>query len=211
MFRKLNDFFANLSAHVSLVILIVGSSAFAVAWGWAASTAQWLAAYGPIAWVAAATFGAGFFILLALGYAKARAKLVRASIERQFFQRPDSINPLELEYKRQRINIVDLASPIEPVIRGKSFVECELIGPATIVIFSTTPGGGSLSNCSLSEVFAVLVKEGAPAANAIIFEDCTIFRCTLHKVTFLFPETLYEWANSVLPGLPWLTPEPPRP
>lgn len=211
MLARINKLFTDLSAHVSLWVLIVGSSAFAVIWGWAASAAQWLDGYGPIAWVAAATAGAGFFILLSLGYAEARQRLVRASIERRFFDRPDAINPLEVDFRRQRIRIADLVSPIEPKVRGKTFTECEVIGPANVVLLSSGPGTGSMQHCDLTEVCAILVADGAPAINAVIFEDCSFFRCKLHKITLLFPEGAYDWANERLPGMKWLTPPPARP
>jgi membrane protein implicated in regulation of membrane protease activity len=208
MLKKINVFFSYLSDHVSLLVLVVGSSAFAVAWGWAASAAEWLTDYGALAWVVAASLGAAFFILLALGYAKAREKITRTSIERRFFQQPDRVNPLQPEFRHQRIRLADFVSPIEPVIRGKSFTECEIIGPANIVFNSTGPGRGVMLHCELSSTCGILVREGAPAINAIQLVDCNLQRCKLHQVTLLIPEGAYEWAQQQFAGITWLTPEP---
>ncbi|MXP15027.1 hypothetical protein GRI44_09735 [Altererythrobacter confluentis] len=208
MLQKFNKFFTDLSAHVSLVALIVGSAAFAVGWGWAASASETIAAFGPLGWVTAATLGAGLFVLLAIGFAHARQRLVRTSIERQFFQSPERINPVDQEFTRKRIKFSDLASPITERVEGKRFVECEIIGPVNVVMLASHNGAGAIRNCELSSVCAILVKDGVPSINTLVLQDCEFIRCKIHQVTLLFPEEAYEWANERLPGLVWLTPAP---
>jgi hypothetical protein len=205
--ERINKWISVVADHLSIWVLIVGSSAFAFAWGWAAKGASSLSEYGPIVWVAAGTFGACLFIILALGYAKARSMLARTAIERRFFSRPDAVNPLETEFRKQRIHLLDLVSPIEPIIRGKTFIDCELIGPVNIFL----SGRYNISYNDMTEICGVLVKEGAPALNCIVLQDCTIMKSKMHRITLYVPETAYQWAGAALPGLFWLTPAPTSP
>jgi hypothetical protein len=208
MWKRLNSGLESLSSHWSLLLLIAGSSLTATITGYAAMVTVWLAAWGAIAWVGAGLLGAGIFILLIMGFAYARRNIVHASIEKQFFSRPDAINPLGEEFRNKRIKISDLVSPIDSIVRGKRFRNCEIIGPANIVLFSSSPGSGALTHCEMSSVCAVLVRDGVQMMNGVIFEDCRIENCRLHQITFYFPESSYTWANEVLPGMLWITPAP---
>jgi membrane protein implicated in regulation of membrane protease activity len=208
MLKRLNGFFVDLSAHVSLVVLIVGSSTFAVAWGWAASVTHGIAKFGPIGWVAAASLGAALFILLALGFAKSRQQIVRTSIERRFFQDPDRINPLEDHFRRKRIRLADLVSPIDPFVRGKTFDDCEIIGPANVVLRATRPASGGMLDCRFSQSGAMIIRDDAPPLNSLILEDCMLRGCRVHQVTLLIPESAYQHLNEQMPGMPLLSPAP---
>lgn len=210
MWKKFNTALESVSSHWSLAILIAGSSVTGVATAYAAKATAWLAAWGPIGWVGTAFAGVGFFILCAMGFAWAREKIVRASIEKRFFNRPDAINPLEEEFRNKRIKIADLVSPIEPIIRGKRFRNCEIIGPANVALSATYPNAGGMANCGLSSVCAVMIRENILVLNAVMFEDCRFEDCKLHQITFLFPEGAYDWANQMLPDMPWLTVPPPQ-
>lgn len=211
MWKKLNGFVESLTSHWSLFALIAGSSLTATAVGFAAKATDWLDEWGPIAWVSASLAGAGVFVLMGLGASTARARYIQSSIQKRFFSQPDTINPLDDNFRNRRIRISDLVSPIEPVIRKKTFRECEIIGPANVVLLSSFPGAGGMANCQLTSVCAVLVQDSIQMMNGVVFEDCRFENCKLHQLTFYFPEGSYTWACQAMPGLPWLTPAPRRP
>lgn len=177
--------------------------------GIAAKATAWLAAWGPIAWVGAGLLGAGFFILLGIGFAYARGKLVRASIEKQFYSRADAINPLEEDFRNRRIHLTDMISPIEPVIRGKRFHNCEIIGPVNVILKANYQGSTTITHCHLSSVCAISVRDDAIIVNTVLLEDCRFEHCKLHKITFIFRESAYQWASEMMAGMDWLTPPPP--
>ncbi|WP_149539061.1 hypothetical protein [Siccirubricoccus phaeus] len=208
MWKKINAILESISSHWSLIALIGSTGFVTILTSWAAAVTKWLAPCGVITWIACGLAAGGLFVLLWLAAAIARERIIKASIENHFCHRQDSINPLQDEFKKRRIDVSNLVSPIEPIVRKKRFIECDIVGPYNIALSATRPSEGGMKDCRMTSVCAVMVADNVPIYNFVLFEDCTFERCRIHKVTFLFLESDYVWANQVLPGLHWLTPPP---
>jgi hypothetical protein len=175
---------------------------------WAAAAANVLSAYAPLSWVVAGIGGALAAALVAALLAFARVKWAQATSVNKWKETVSSVNPLEDTFRNQRIRLADLASPIDRTIRDKTFVDCELIGPANIVALSTRQHGLTMANVAFSNCdFVEIKRQNVFIYNAIKLQDCTLLRGTVHQVTvFAFPIT----ANAIrasIPKLQWLTDE----
>ena len=191
----------------SKVALLLGWTMSFVLPAWATWAIAAFQAWAPLSWVAAGFFGA---LIAAIGYAIfARAQLwfVNARIIDEFYREADRINPLDNTFRNVRINIADLVSPIESIIRGKTFIDCELLGPANAALSASRPGGGSMSGVGFFGCDACKVKNDAFTSNGIMFEDCTFLRGKIFRVTFFIPESGYEYIKNSMPGMNWLTPD----
>ena len=98
-----------------------------------------------------------------------------------------SINPLDNTFERQRIWWSDLLLPGEMVLKGKTFIDCDLVGPAMIFPYRdvTINGGSSI------DVDLVCVKRNGHTRNAIVLENCTLVNCRMVRVVFLVHEDVY--------------------
>lgn len=90
---------------------------------------------------------------------------------------------------KKRIYIHDLEDPAVPIIEGKTFVNCDLVGPANITFLD----GCNLSNSSFFDCDIVPVKDGVIVKNAIGFKDITVTRSRIIKVTILVPPNMMHY------------------
>jgi hypothetical protein len=189
------------------IVLLVGwAMSFALP-AWAAWTMEQFRAWAPMSWIAAGFSGA---FIAAVGYAafaKARFWFVNARVLDQFYKDDDRVNPLEDTFRNRRINLADLVSPIEPIVRNKTFIDCEIIGPGNAALNATRPGSGSFNGITFVHCDACKVKNDAFTANGVMFEDCTFLRGKIFRITFFIPEGSYQHFKASMPGMNWLTPD----
>ena len=93
-----------------------------------------------------------------------------AAIER-WKEKVDSFNPLDPEFTRKRIKILDLMHPVSQKIERKRLIDCELIGPANIVFTGTSKNKAALSGVSFYNCEVVVAKENSFIQNVAIMED----------------------------------------
>ena len=110
------------------------------------------------------------------------------------------VNPLDSTFEQQRIQINAFVGPIDSVVPPKTFLRCELIGPAVVMFSGCSLRGNSFTNCDF-----VLAREGAGAANLIRFDGATIHDCTLFKLTVVVPEGHKEGIEKGIAGVNWIT------
>lgn len=120
--------------------LWIGLPVSAWAGAWAAKATTSLAQYAPVSWVlsgfaTATLFGITFWAIFG---ARRFAAIARALDN---LNRPtDAVNPLDEVFERRRIRLHDLHLPGAGPVRNKTFVECDLVGPA-VIAFSGGPAG----------------------------------------------------------------------
>lgn len=170
---------------------------------WATATTAMFQQYAPLSWVAAGFIGILITALISCLIMWFRGLQIRLSIERRFYEGGDRINPLDVVFQNRRILISDLLPPIGFDVTGKTFINCEIIGPANIVL----SGHGSMSGCGGAMVDAVLARENALIQNGTQFLNCNFQNCNLFKITFIIPEGGYE--KFLAGGMNnWITPLP---
>ena len=171
---------------------------------WAAWAGDLFAQYAPFSWVAAGILGGLAVALTMLAAAFARLQWAQARATNKWQEAVSGVNPLKETFQGERIRIADLVSPIDSSIEGKTFIDCELIGPANMIVISTGKGKASISGSSFAATDWVLVDEGTNVHNAIALIDCTILRGTLYRVTLLVPRGAAQVFEKGFPAIPWL-------
>jgi hypothetical protein len=164
---------------------LVGTSLVSAITAWAAAATELLHPYAPLSWVAAGLVGGLIFVVLVWVGVAIRNAMISGNVRRRFYETGSRINPLEKIFENRRINIDDLMPPLGAQIRGKSFIDCELVGPANLV-FS---GQGSLENSDFTQSDAIIINNlDIPVLNGTEFNDCRFLRCKFFKVTLFAPE-----------------------
>lgn len=198
------DRFLSLWSFVSgLGILSVGGLT-----AWAAWAANIFSVYSPFSWIVAGIGGAAAATLIILTLTFTRLKWAQASAVNRWSETVASVNPLEDTFRNQRIRIMDLVSPISPRITGKTFIGCELLGPANLAIWASKPGGGQITGVSFADCDWVIVKQGARPNSAVLLEDCSVLGGTIYKATFYMSAPEYLRVTTEFAKGNWLTEVP---
>ncbi len=208
MLGRINRLLESLSSHLALCSMLGGYALMTGLFGSAAWATKLLAPYAPFSWIAAAALGALVFTLVLLAAALARDYFISSSIKRRFYEQKERLNPLQDTFRQQRIALVDFVLPYDRVIKNKTFIECELIGPANMGMLATRRGAGAFTDCEYLNTAGAVVKAGKQIPAAIVLQDCHLLRCRLCDLVLLIPEQEYEHVKSGIPDLRWITPVP---
>lgn len=151
------------------------------------STISWIASFGAFGWWVAGL--CGFFAtsasLAALGIAK--EKRAAAKARERWAEQVDGTNPLDTDFTRKRLKISDIASPIDKRIANKRFTDCELMGPANIVLMN----GGSLMGAAVHNCDICVVRDQTPIHNVIVFDACNILGGSIFGCTIFISDKMY--------------------
>lgn len=92
------------------------------------------------------------------------------------------VNPAKSHFANERINLTKLANPLTNMIIGKRFDDCEVFGPATVFVGSSTLYGMRLENINL-----IAIREDRPSwqSNFIVLVNCEFRGGTLSHVNLL--------------------------
>lgn len=174
---------------------------------WAANSMTFMQQHAPASWVLAGFAG---LLCMAIVYALAgwgRGVWVTANIRNRFYRQSDRFNPLDTIFQRQRIDITDLCNPMEQVVKGKKFLDCEMIGPANILFLYSAPGSAKIIGNNFSKTDAVCIANHVIPQTAVAFVDCDFERCAFYNVVLLVRDENVDGANSQITGLHWITPQ----
>jgi hypothetical protein len=170
---------------------------------WAAALTPALRVYAPFSYVVAALLGAVMVALALALMSWSTAALFRAMYYARSARPSDTPNPLDKTFTHRRIRLVDFCDPVTRVIRGKTFVECELVGPA-VALFSgcrLIGSGGPLEAVGCNFISA---RDGDGLQyNGIFMDDCTLQNCRYLSLTMIFN----KWTADNMDkggGIPWL-------
>lgn len=148
-----------------------------------AAVSHWLGQYGPIAWIGT---GLLFVVIVSLTYALSRWLLAKARLAKAetryrdaLASVPRSVNPLLSSFEKERFKVSDFYSPFAIVNEGKSFTDCEIIGPGCIAILShCNLWSPHLIGCDVVAVTKAHVKTAAGFTKST-FKDCRFINVTL--------------------------------
>lgn len=173
---------------------LLPASAVSVLLAYLSTGVVWVRQYGAFGW---ASVGLVSFVLFSTGLyilALARERWAYAATARKRSEAPDYINPVEREFTRRRVTIEQLKRPSTNYIEDKIFTDCEILGPAIVML-----NGGSMSDAGLINCNWVVAKEGAPVFNGVMLKNITIRGGSLHDLTIIVPESLMAGMKS-FPG-----------
>jgi hypothetical protein len=103
-----------------------------------------------------------------------------------FEPRPPS--PFTSQFEQERIKIANFYSPFLVPNENKSFKDCEIYGPGSILFLDSN----AVSDCSFHMCDYVVIKEGAKINTAAYFAKSSFIGCKFFNITFYIPETLAE-------------------
>jgi hypothetical protein len=197
---------SNLDTIAAVAKFLVPASFTGALVGWATWFAGIFQQYAPASYVVAGLIGAllGALIMLLTTVARERLQLIR--FRNSAFD-ASGINPLDTTYQQKRIRVVDLAPPVGFIIEGKTFIDCDIVGPVNLVFADCIFHGNSGV-----VVDAVVVKQGLDPQHGYGFRNCIFRQCRFFSVTFLVREQDYHLFNvDAHRGLNWITERPDQP
>ena len=178
-----------------LVIGVGGSGWLA---GWATSATEAFASYSPLSWVLGVFCGAILFLFAYFLWAAARVRIASYRFAQDMAGRLHNVNPLEQTFNLQKIDINAFRNPYpEPVI-GKTFINCELHGPAIVAFLGRT----QILEAGIIECEFIAVRDDASLVNVIALQDTTIRGGKIYHLTVLVPKAHIA---SIPAGARWLT------
>lgn len=168
-------------------VLFAGSFALPA---WAVSSAKILQNYAPFSWVIAGFAGVFSIALSLLLVSVARRQWHRTSFDQVFRKSHPAINPLDETFSNTRIFLNDFVLPSDTQIKNKTFIDCEIVGPANIYLHANN----YLKETHNSTLIDAVRLEPNPVIyNAFSFENCVFRRCSFHKITLFVQD--YEFEN----------------
>lgn len=170
---------------------------------------QWLGPPGVVL-LALGVFLISLTVLCILGYIRALVatrRLERSMLE-EWQVRADQVNPLDREFHTKRIKVMDLANPVTRMIANKRFIDCELMGPANIILMATAPNAFSMTGTHLNNCDVVVIKDQVMMYNVIALEDSTIFNGKIFNCTIYIPQQMVPAFSAMNASFLTLTGDP---
>jgi hypothetical protein len=170
---------------------------------WAVRASKMFEEYAPLSWVVAGFAGLLAGAVIYAVFAWSRGRLVRARYDARMLAQGGAVDPLEKTFERKRIYINEFCQPSHPLIENKTFIDCEIIGPANILFVA----GNSIAEGRFPNVDTVYLKNGARPNNVYLVQNCIFRGCNFSRVTFYvsFEETQMFRTYSLIQ---WITPSP---
>ncbi|WP_411701611.1 hypothetical protein [Citrobacter freundii] len=126
-----------------------------------------------------------FFAMLYL-YKMARLTTTKEQYYLSLTEKKVETNPLDDIFSNQVIHLEDLRLPFNDPQTKKTFRNCKLVGPMTILIGGGTITGSSFKYCG---EFITLPREceSAHLGGVLQFVDCSFHECTFMQTTIIIP------------------------
>ncbi len=209
LLKKIDNFFSGIEWKLSLGTLVWGllfptGSFLLPAWGvWAGGV---LESYSPLSWI---VFGFGGLLLYSISVALigvGRQRSVRSRYDANFMRDTGGVDPMAKVFENKRINLNDLVLPSNPIIDGKTFVDCEIVGPANLYL----EAANGINDHRDNAVDAVALSGERVFYNGFLVRNCQFRGCRFHRVTLFFhPSEVSEIRH--LRWLNWISPLPTQP
>jgi len=170
---------------------------------WAAEAAGVFSEYAPLSWVVAGFAGLLLYAIAVFIYGTGQQRSVRSRYDARFMEKTGGVDPLAKVFEGKRIYLNDFVLPSKPVVIGKTFVDCEIVGP-TNMYFEV---GNAVDSVQPGTVDAVALSGKRQFFNGVLFRDCKFRGCTFHRITLFFePHEALEIQH--LEWLNWISPLP---
>lgn len=160
--------------------------------------------FGAWGWLSA---GIAAFLSSSIAFAViARTKLWRFEAKRRARVAGDSspFDPMASTYENKRLYLRDLAPAGRRLVQGRTFLNCEIVGPGTIILFIRSnehKPWPSMSESHMIDSDVVQIAPGAESALAVGFPDCNFHGCKFFHLTLLF------FAREAGGNWNWITPD----
>ena len=164
---------------------VVGSFALPA---WAVYATHKFAQYQPFSWVAAGLSGMLVVAIAFAVFSSARSRYVRSQYDINLYKRSGFVDPMAATFENKRIFLSDFILPSDPYIGEKTFINCEIVGPANLFF----QGNYQVHEQMLPFVDAVMLNGDRNFFNGITVENCTFRRCSFKRITLMMLPHEYE-------------------
>src|SRR5512139_2091047 len=190
-------------ASVGTVALLAGWALSAVIFAWAVKSTKLFEGYAPFSWVFAAFAGAAVAAgVWRLGIAGHR-QLIRNRYDARLLGHGGPIDPMARTFESKRIYLNEFALPSRPLIEDKTFIDCEIVGPANIILIS----GNNLADHRLPLCDALVIADGADPSNGYAFRNCVFRGCSFVRITLMTTRVEFDMAKKI-EWLRWISIRP---
>ena len=194
--RTWNAFWANIGG----IALLIGWAFCSFLFAWAVDAARLFAGFAPFSWVMAAFIGAAFAAAIWRIGISAQHQMLRNKYDARLYAHGGSIDPMARTFEKKRIYLNDFALPSKPLIENKTFIDCEIIGPANMVLMA----GNSISDQRPPVCDALVVTDGLEPSNGYAFRNCSFQGCSFLRITMLVTRVELETARRGGDWLRWI-------
>ena len=186
-----------------LALLSLGSGSLTLA-----AVKDWVWNVGPIGWVLAFFAGLILTLLMMWLYEVVASRGDMRKAVRAVANRPSGVNILAPEFRDQRIGVSDFFNVFLLPNAGKTFTNCEMIGPGDVLLRNTT----MLAPMRFHDCQFVLVRPDRPISSVAVFDNCRFLGGAFVKCTFFIDAAMLMTLRQMFPGqeLPLITYEPPQ-
>jgi hypothetical protein len=170
---------------------VIPPSVAAVLVAYLSTTVHWI---NELGWFGIIMSGLVGYAIAAFGMAQtAKAKLNRISAEHRGLVQGESgsFDPVAKVYENKRLYLRDLAPAGRRFVLGKTFINCEIIGPGSAVLGLRSSEQKPFPNIRDSGTYDVDCIEIDPSKQsmlAITFPDCDFIGCQFFHMTLLFQQ-----------------------
>ena len=178
----IDKWWGRLSNLITVWPVLVPAGVVGAVAGYLSQGVDWISQFGAFGWLCAATFGALSTAAICALAAYARHKWSIASATARWAKSADSINPMDKEFRDLRIRMSDLANPVTKQIINKRFINCELIGPITLLL-----GPNELRRTGFIDVNMIPVKNNVPIHPIYTMIGCELIECQVMDANLIFP------------------------
>lgn len=185
----------SLAQRVLLIVFPAGTGALSA---WAAHATQTLQQFAPFSWVMAGLLGALLALWIWWLWWKAWDFRLKVRMRAALANPTALINPGDSVFQNKRIKLTEFFDPFWSRCEGKTFIDCDLIGPAVILFHGGTPEIQNAIDCDF-----VSVQVGKPLRHGFVFVNCTLRNCRVIKCTVLISDDVAKAA--ALDGANWIT------
>lgn len=201
----LSRIFSSVEWGWSLALLVIGAIGSFALPAWAVSVMAGLQQFAPLSWVIAGFAGLAFSAFCYSVYASAYRRWVRSRYDRDLYKKSGFVDPMARTFEDKRIYLSEFCLPSDQYIEGKTFVNCEIIGPAVVYLRNDYQAlEQKLPVCD-----AVVFRKGS-VYNSIIVDRCSFRGCSFKRITILLSERDYQ-SSRHLEWLNWLSEPAPEP
>lgn len=190
-------------ANLGNIALLSGWALSAGLFAWAVQAAKIFEGYAPFSWIIAAYLGAGLAAGIWRLGVSAQRQLIRNRYDAKLLAQGGRVDPLAKTFESKRIYLNEFALPSKPLIENKTFIDCEIIGPANVYLII----GNSVTDHRLPVCDALVIAVGADPTNGYAFRHCVFRGCSFIRITLMVTTAEFEHAKHV-DWLRWISMRP---
>jgi len=180
------------AANYWQAIAATGLLGMGVVTAWAASAVDAFSTYAPLSWIIAGLLGS----LIAAATFLVAQLAVRLRVRNRWnvllMAEPQPINPIEKTFEKRRIRISEMVLPSHRVLTNKTFIDCEIVGPANLYWFR----GNAAAAPYGPKIDAVYLEPKATFFNGIVLDGCIFRNCAFVNITLFVSAGEYHRVKS---------------